>query len=121
MPDLILWPLGRYPSAAEGWSEIRRLIQVEHLALETDAAVQISVVRRGSGKGKISFQWHTENVSVLPVSYLQLSGEITMGEGVMNDSIVIEIKDNDSWNIEALQLVHLLEPQNCVLVTPLIV
>ena len=95
------------------------MLQVEHLALETDTAVEISVVRRGNGEGKIKCTYKTENVSVLPESYQELEGEVVMDNGVMTATIQIDIIDNDSWNIEAQTLVHLLEPTNCVLVTPI--
>ena len=91
--------------------------KVEHLAMETDSALQILVVRRGSGKDKIRVKWKTENVSVLPESFLDISGEISLGENEMSTVIQLEIIDNEAWNIEALQLVHLFEPTNCVMVS----
>ena len=90
--------------------------KVEHLAMETDSAMQIMVVRRGSGKDRIRVKWKTENVSILEESFLDIGGEISLGKDEMSAVIQLEIIDNDAWNIEALQLVHLYEPSNCVMV-----
>ena len=80
---------------------------VEYLVWEYDRAVELTVERRGQGARSITVHWRTENVSVVPSSYRDQSGTLTLGPGQLEATFAIEIIDNSQWNNETQQLVHL--------------
>ena len=59
------------------------------------------------GARSITVHWRTENVSVVPSSYRDQSGTLTLGPGQLEATFAIEIIDNSQWNNETQQLVHL--------------
>lgn len=86
--------------------------QVETLCYENDSTVTLQVVRRGSGKGTVSFDWATENVTVPLMSYKAQSGHIELADGQMSTSFELEVVDNPTWNVEGTQYVHMQNPSS---------
>ena len=86
--------------------------QVEYLCYESDPSIEIGLVRRGTGKGVVTVDWATENQSVMDESYEDFSGTVEFADGQFTQSIALQIIDNDEWNLEALELVHLKNPSS---------
>ena len=89
--------------------------KVEHLCDEQCGKTKLHFVRRGLGEEDVRFEWKTENVNVLAESYSDFQGEVTIKAGQYECTVDLKIDNNDVWNIEAVQLVHMHSPVNCVL------
>ena len=90
--------------------------KVEHLCDEGAGSVTLQVVRRGFGHEDVHVKWKTDNVNTIPSSYKDLEGEVTIKAGEFSSEIVLDIVDNDVWNMEAIQTMTLHSPSdNCVL------
>ena len=77
--------------------------KVEYLCFEDVGAIEITVVRRygndtpaGDGSSSI-VQWRTENMNMIPESYIELKGTIVFEPGDAEKTISIQILDNDVW------------------------
>lgn len=99
----------------KGGLDVMAFGSVENYCYETSPFIEIPVVRRGTGKGEISASWKLENVNVLAISYKDQAGTVTFSDGEKGAVIKVMIYDNDQWNLEATQLVHLFDPVNCTL------
>ena len=83
---------------------------VEWLVYENEPFVKVGVHRTGSGKDTVTFEWSTQNINIIPESYRDQKGTVTLGPGEMTHEITICLWDNDTWNIEATQVVSLSNP-----------
>ena len=82
---------------------------VEWLCFEADGSITLQVVRSGISDSKVTFSWETENNNIMPGSYIAQEGKITLEPNQNSAMIPIEILDNDTWNVESTQLVHIKE------------
>lgn len=88
---------------------------VEHICYEHDGQLNIKLVRRGTGKQEVQVEWKIENVNVVASSFCEQSGTAVIPAGQFKSEITINLVDNDVWNMEALQLMKLHSPKDCVM------
>ena len=83
---------------------------VEFVCMEGCPGLEVSVVRRGNGREKITLTWKTENGNVGKESYQDQTGEITFESGVFTGSLKLVINDNPGWSTESTMCVIWLSP-----------
>merc|ERR1712166_818376 len=110
----------RKPQLASDGPPLVAFKKVEYLCFEDVGAIQITVVRRygndtPAGDGSSTVHWRTANMNTIPESYIDLEGTLVFEPGDVEKTFSMQILDNDVWNMEASQMVHLHSPEDCVL------
>eukprot|EP01047_Picozoa_sp_COSAG01_P008190 COSAG01_NODE_319_length_18909_cov_32.636151_14_plen_351_part_00 len=90
---------------------------IQHVALESDRQVQLTVVRRAGsaaaahgGDVSVLVPYHTENVSMDEDVFVETKGELVFGPGEMGQSVQIKFRNDANFQTIQTMLVILGQP-----------